>query len=379
MKKITVLGDGQIWDVRGIDPAHPGMIFEDAFCGRVLEEKARLRPGIFGRYIEKGKTGITGMSVTRALLDRRNKKAQEAALTILREVAVSAGKGIAILTAGKGYKPGWTKKESAFWKGLSCVIIGGGVSKGRTGSIIIAGIKDYLAKKELGVITVTKAKFPGKESGFLGAVVHVLEAACRQAKAKGLSRVGVVSIDVGRDKIGAGILVVNPKTCDIIKNKYSPWIYRYSVRTARSSSRIKYFEKHKSLGLQLRASIVSQIANLIIRAKTHAEKSGIAYSSHVGLALPGEASADGYLRGSTDYLPFFTKKDGFHFTAAVEADLEKSGIVGFRLHIVNDGIAAGLANIRFGLGLTHLKDGTYAFLGPGSGLGGCVCRVKEVR
>ncbi len=379
MKKITVLGDGQIWDVRGIDPAHPGIIFEDVFCGRVLEEKARLRPDIFGRYIEKGKTGITGMSVTKALLDRYHKKTREASLVILHEVAANAGKGIAALTAGRGYKPGWTKKESALWKGLSHVIIGGGVSEGKTGSIIIAGIKGHLAERGLGAIAVTKARFPGKESGFLGAVVNILEAVCRQAKARGLSRAGVISIDLGRDKIGVGILIVNPKTCDIIRDKSSPWIYRYSVRTIRSSNRIKRFEKHKSLGLQLRARIVSQIVSLIIRAKTHAEKSGIAYSSHVGLALPGEASADGYLLGSTDYLPFFTKKDGFHFTAAVEEELVKCGCLDFRLHIVNDGIAAGLANVKLGLNLNRLKDGKYAFLGPGSGLGGCLCRVQTQR
>ncbi|HTY45755.1 MAG TPA: hypothetical protein VMD52_07200 [Patescibacteria group bacterium] len=379
MKKITVLGDGQVWDVRGIDPAHPGVIFEDVFCGRVLEEKARLRPGIFGRYIEKGKAGITGMSVTLALLDRRNRKAQEAALAIVQEVAASAGSGIAALAAGRGYKPGWTRQESALWKGLSCVIIGGGVSRGKTGSIVVAGIKDRLAKEGLGNIAVTKARFPGKESGFLGAAVNVLEVACRQTKARGLSRAGVISIDLGRDKTGVGILMVNPRTCGIIKNTSFLWKYRFSVRTVRSNSRIKCFAKQKSLGLQLRARVIHQLAGLIIRAKAHAEKIGIAYSTHVGLALPGEASADGYLLGSTDYLPFFTKKDGFHFTAAVENELARCGFPDFHLHIVNDGIAAGLANIKLGFDLKRLKDGKYAFLGPGSGLGGCLCRVKEVR
>ena len=379
MKKITVLGNGQVWDLRGVDPKRPQAIFEDLFCGRVLEEKAALRRKVFSGYIEKEKTRITGMSVTLALRDKKNRNAREEAARILKEVAHYAGRGILVLTRGQGHKPGWSQKDIALWKNLSGVIIGGGVSRGRTGSLIIAEIKDYLDKEGLGTIEVTRAKFPGKESGFMGAIVNVLDKACREGREKKLAKIGVIGIDLGRDKIGVGILVVNPRTCGIITFKVFPWVYRYSVRTIRSNNRIKQFERQRSLGEELRSGIIAQITRLIIRAMAQAEKAGISCSRHIGLALPGETTPDGYLIGSTDYLPFFTKKDGFHFSKAVEEDLAGSGSSGVRLHIINDGIAAGLANLKIGLGLESLKAGKYAFLGPGSGLGGCLCRVEEVK
>lgn len=379
MKKIVVLGDGQIWDLRGVDPKYPQGIFEELFSGRALEKMANSAPEIFSQYIEGAKTKITGMSVTKALLDKKNKRAKVAALKILEEMAKNAARGIEVLTKAKGCKPGWKRKEINLWKGLSGVVIGGGVSRGKTGTIIIKGIKDYLRQRGLDTVEIFKARFPGKESGFLGSIVNILDFICSEARKRKLSKIAAIGIDLGREKIGVGILLVNLKSHGIINFPKSIWVlYRYSVRTIQSKNRIKNFKQHRKLGEELRSRIISQIARLIICAENYAQKTGIVCSKHIGLASPGETSTDGYLIGSTDYLPLFTKKDGFHFSKAVEENLAGKGFPDFHIRIINDGIAACLANLRLGLDFKYLKNGKYAFLGPGSGLGGCLCRVKEV-
>lgn len=51
----------------------------------------------------------------------------------------------------------------------------------------------------------------------------------------------------------------------------------------------------------------------------------------------------------------------------------KRGLSGYRIHIINDGIAAGIANAYFDF--LKIKYGKFAFFGVGSGLGGCVGKV----
>lgn len=374
MNRIEILGDGQIWDLKGVDPGRPEKIFEDLFCGRVLEEKARQNPRIFSRYIEKGKDRITGMSVTLALGDRKNPASSRAALKILNDMAVDAGRGIEALSRGTGFKSGWSRKDIALWKGISTVVIGGGVSRSGTGRILLKGIKAYLRKSGLPEIEVRQAQFPGKESGFLGAIAHILEPACSRFGDKN-GRWGLIGVDLGRDKIGVGILMVNPKSCAII-GKSRP-VCRFELRTARPRTRIKDFRKNRRKGIEIRNRIVAQIAGLVIKARSVAAKKGIECLPLIGLATPGKVSSDGYIDGGTDYLPFFTRSDGFHLPSAVEKNLQEKGAAGFRVRIINDGIAAGLANLRLGMDFQRLKPGKYAFLGPGSGLGGCLCRIRR--
>jgi hypothetical protein len=374
MRKIFVLGDGQVWNVRGIDPKHPQKIFEDLFSGRAMEEKAKFKKAIFAKYIEKGKAKITGMSVTQALWDKKNKKAQLAAQSILKEMGEMAARGIEVLTKGKGYKPNWSPREINYWKDLKGVIIGGGVSEGKTGTLLIKSIKDYLKKRNVNSIEIFKARFSGKEAGFLGSVANIMDLLCKEAKMRRLSRIAAIGVDIGREKIGAGILMLNPKICSIIKENTSLWVYRYSVMTPQEK-RLKYYLHQKNIGKELRAKILERVNGVIIRAVEQAEKKGLLYSKHIAVALPGQATSDGYLVGSIDYLPLFRKQDGFHFSLALQDNLAKSGYRGFHIHIINDGIAAAMSNLIFGLGLKNLKIGKYAFLGPGSGLGGCVCKI----
>ena len=156
MKKIAILGDGQIWDVSGIDEKNPKIMFEDLFSGRALGESARLFDRLalkkygrtlFAQFKEKGKLEVTGVCVTRALLNKKDKLSREAAETLLKEMAGDAARGIELLATGKARKRGWGPKEYGQWKDLQAVIIGAGVSTGKTGAVIIKAIKDYLRKR----------------------------------------------------------------------------------------------------------------------------------------------------------------------------------------------------------------------------------------
>jgi len=118
------------------------------------------------------------------------------------------------------------------------------------------------------------------------------------------------------------------------------------------------------------------LADLILQAENQAQKLGLACSVNVGVAVPGSIASDGSIINSTDYLPFFRKQDGFNFTTTLKIILAKRLLQDYQIYIINDGIAAGIANAYWGL--PRFEKGKFAFFGVGSGLGGCVgLRKKE--
>lgn len=386
--KLKILGDGQIWDLRGISPEAREKTFEDLFSGRALArmaQKVNQQPptrGSFSPFKEKDK--ITGLSVTKALLSN-NRGAKEAAMVLLEILAKNAAEGIMVLNRGKGFKPYWPPEEKNYWRNLDIVIIGGGVSRGETGKILVSLIKRYLSKKGVPGIRVYQAKFPGKESGCLGAVINILEPICNEAKRKGFKKITVIGLDLGREKIGVGLLLINPDSEKIIlKRKENPWLFRDSVKTpgqqrlkAFLDSRTNYTDQERTRGQNLRKLILKQMVDLIIQAQAKAQEFGLESTRNIGVAVPGCPSSDGSIINSTDYLPFFRKQDGFNFTENLEESLAGRGMRDYQINIINDGIAAGIANIYFDS--SSVKRGKFAFLGVGSGLGGCVGLKSEVK
>ena len=383
-KYLKILGNGQIWDLKGILSTSPQETFEDLFSGRALAQMARQvnqqplkRRGIFSQFKQSGR--ITGLSVTKALLSS-NQQAKDTAITLLERLAKNAAAGIEALTKGKGVKPNWTNQQRSYWRNLDTIIIGGGVSEGATGKVLVRLIKKYLSKSGLLRLKVYQAKFPGKEAGFLGAVINIRDLISQEAKQKGIKRIGAIGLDLGREEIGVGLLVINSKTEKIIsKRKNHPWFFQRSVKTSHPQelkvfldSRRDYTKKEQARGEHIRSLILKQIANLIILAQTETQKLGLESSQNIAVAVPG-CTSSGCVINSTDYLPFLRKKDGFNFTQALEEFLLGRGMRGNCIHIINDGIAAGIANAYFDASL--VKAGKFAFLGVGSGLGGCVGRL----
>jgi pyruvoyl-dependent arginine decarboxylase (PvlArgDC) len=332
---------------------------------------------IFSRFKEKGK--ITGLSVTRALLSN-NPEAKKSAKILLENLAKNAALGIAALTQGKGYKENWSEQQKNYWRNLDFVFIGGGVSEGLTGKILVDSIKKYLPKKSLSDIKVYQAKFPGKEAGFLGAVINIVGAIRQEAKQKGKKVIAAIGLDLGREEIGVGLLAINHKSGKIVRQRKNYWLFRQAVKTPDKSylkvfldSRRGYTRDQKVKGKQIRTEILRKMADLVIQAQNKAQKMGLRCAQNIAVAVPGSASPSGYILNSTDYLPFFKKQDGFNFARSLENSLAEKRLPGYRVHIVNDGIAAGIANAYFEL--SKIKSGKFAFLGAGSGLGGCVGRV----
>lgn len=378
-KYLKVLGNGQVWDVKGISPEHPKSTFEDLFSGRALGRMAQERE-IFRAFKEKGK--VTGFSVTKALLSN-NKEAKNAAKALLQCLAQNGAGGIAALDRGKGLKNSWSSVERSYWKGLDFVIIGGGVSEESTGRILVGLIEKYLSEDGLPDIKVSQAKFPGKEAGFLGAVINIIKETCNEGKARKLKVIHAIGLDLGREEIGVGLLAINPGSGKVLKQKNHYWLFKYAVKTPYRAylkkfmdSRSDYTQNERKLGERIRSAILRQMTGLIVQAQDKTRKAGLACAHNVGVAVPGSTSPDGYITSSTDYLPFFRKQNGFNFTKELDKSLAEDGMKDFHVHIVNDGIAAGIANVYFDL--PKLKRGKFAFLGVGSGLGGCVGVIKTL-
>jgi len=379
--RFKILGNGQIWDVKGILPSAYQKTFEDLFSGRALGQMARefdqslpSNKKVFSNFKEKGK--ITGLSVTKALLSK-DKNASRKALDLLGQLAKNAAKGIEVLTKGKGCKPNWPNKERNYWKNLDVIIIGGGVSENTTGKVLVELIKIYLSSRGLQDIKVYQAKFPGKEAGFLGAVANIRGFICNEAKKKELKKIAAIGIDLGRDDIGVGLMAVNLREENIILRRGTYLgLFQHSVKTPYHfqrkgflDSRKSYSKKEYAMGKDIRSLILEKIADLIVLAQAKATEASLQVSRHIAVSIPG-ATSHGYIVNSTDYLPFFRKKDGFNFSHTLEGLLAGKGMKGCHVHIINDGIAAGIANVYFGP--FKAKGEKFAFFGVGSGLAGCV-------
>ncbi|NQT07379.1 MAG: UTP--glucose-1-phosphate uridylyltransferase, partial [Candidatus Omnitrophica bacterium] len=392
-KRVEVVADVQVWNLEGVvGPevarelySRDSVIFEDIFSGRGLAQIAEVRnKELFMRFMEEGETEITGMAVTRALLSQ-DEEAREAAREILEdEFGLYLGKGIETLLKGTGTKDGWTKEQLIeTWQGTKCFIIGAGVSMGETGEAVIRGAKRYLQSVGLADIELIQAKFPGKEAGFVGTAAHSLPYILEEEPAQ--AELGVIAIDFGRTKTGVGLLKVDPQRGTLLEaSDERIELYSDEIDTPSATDREtfqdpdrEYNEEEQREGLQVREGIVDTIARQIIEGIEKARQEGLDVSKHLGVSSPGEVDDEGYLVGSTDYLPFFQKKDGFCFKKAIEARLEDLGYEGYEVHVVNDGTAAGLGNIRFGLDFAQLPEGKYAYLGPGSGLGSALLRVRD--
>lgn len=382
-KSLKILGNGQIWDVQGISPFAPGNTFEDLFSGRALARMARefeqrypKGKRIFSRFKERGV--ITGLSVTRALLSN-DSQAKKTARIIFEDLAKNGALGIEVLTKGKGCKKNWTGQKKDYWRNLDWVIIGGGVSKGISGKLLVNFIKKHLSKNVSSQTKVYQAKFPGKEAGALGAVINIIKVISEEAMINGQKVMGGIGLDLGREELGMTLLAINAKSERLLKQKKHYWFFKHSVKTPYRrylknflDSRQDYTKDERIMGEHIRSSILKSIVDLIIQAQTQAKKLRLVCSRNIGVAVPGSTSSDGYIINSTDYLPFFKKQDGFNFAKSSENFLAEKNSHDFKVHIINDGIAAGIANVYF----SKAKDGKFAFLGVGSGLGGCVGVVR---
>lgn len=374
-KKVTVLGNGQIWDLKGADLKNPSANFEDVFSGRALGRlAASFDKKLFSRYLEESKKHISGMSVTLAL-NSKNKKAQQAAGAVLKQMAQIGARGIELLTKGQSGKKDWGN--------LKAVIIGGGVSGGKTGKILVEEIKKYLKQKGLN-LKIYQADFPGKEAGFLGAMANVELMTFLEEIGLEYKKVAVIGVDIGREDIGCGIIQLNNFTGEAIKTKGKLVIYQTNKKMPITLKEQKIFQdslrnysaKEMDLGKKLREELLMAAASQIVDAYRWCRSKNKVCSNQIGVAVPGEPDKEGYLVGSTQYLPFLQKKDNFRFKIGLETASVRLGMAGFCIHLVNDGVAALLANLEFGLGLNKLEEGKYGFLGPGSGLGGGLVQIK---
>lgn len=377
MKKIEVLGDGQIWDLCGIDKDNPEKTFEDLFSGRALEgflngiDKNSKR--LFYNYLEGNK--LRGMAVTKALLSKNQLKIKTAKI-ILEKLAKNGAKGIIAFDKGLGFK-NWTKKEREYWTNIDSVIIGGGVSKDYTGKMLIYLIKNELKRNKHRKINIYQARFSGKESGFLGAAVNVLNEAFKNNNC-GIK--AIIGLDFGRDKIGCSFILADSKAKKVLEKNDRLWDDIIIDKTPRAlecklflDSKNNFSKKEIILGKKIRSEILEKIVELIKINIQIINARKIPCCKYIGISMPGQIDKNGDIIGSTDYLPFLCKKDNFHFKKEIEKNLVKCGIKGFKVSVINDGIAAALANIYFD---KRIKNGKVAFLGVGSGLGGFVGRVR---
>lgn len=386
---LKIRGNHEIWDIIGFlpnteeekikeilgFPTGYRIKLEDLVSGQGIARYASVylkeigKEDLFNEFIQNGR--LTGKAVAEAF-NKGNPEQRKVAEEIFYRIGRYLGMGIKALVLNEGEKAEveWSKEDWNYWRKVRQIILGGFIPEaGEEAEVLIKGAKDLLTKEGLGYIEIKRAPFKGKEAGILGTVAYVVsQKGCCFGK-EGEKRIGILAIDFGRTHIATGIVEVNSSSGDLSSSPQSAILYK-------KDSKVKiWIEDPKGGTFKDREVLIDQFVEEIVEAITYAQRYGIPLAKDIGICSPGVVDEDGYFTGGINYLPFGTKGSGFHLPSILEEKLAQKGYLGYKIYLLNDGVAQALGNIRYGLQI-HQKN-MIGYMGLGSGLGGGLIEINN--
>jgi predicted NBD/HSP70 family sugar kinase len=314
---------------------------------------------------------LTGKSVAEAF-NKGDPEQRKVAEEIFYQIGRYLGMGIKALILGEGEKAEveWSKEDWNYWRKVKQIILGGFIPEaGEEAEVLIKGAKDFLREVGLDYIKIERAPLKGKEAGILGTVAYVVSQGKLPLKEEEGTQIGILAVDFGRTHIGTGIVLIDPISGNLIGDLKDAIVYEDDTEVT-----VK-IDIPKGGTIEDRQRLVGQIVDEIIKAINYAEAHDVPIARDIGICSPGLLDKEGYFIGGTDYLPLWDKKSGFHLPSAIETELHLRGYSGYKIHILNDGNAQALGNVRYGLEVPD--EGIIGYIGPGSGLGGGLIEIKN--
>lgn len=303
--KVEILGHSAS-GVRGIDPDNPKLKMGELVSAPALE-----------RYCEREE------AVGYLFNWLRGKREDPEIELALRRMGEILGRVVKKLL-------GWE-----YWRGVERIYIGGGLSEGRSGDILVNKASEFLAERDVGV-NLQKIHYHPAVAGLVG-VTYFLPLEMADLKN--------ITVDLGGGILRTGI-VDPPDEYERPKAIYSRLL------------------RWQDLGME-RETLADLIASEVVGCLKMSEKTETDISEYVGVALPAVLDKNGYVIGKDRNLPGDWTDPEFNLPDIINSKIEEETNFGdFRFVLKNDAVSQGLSEIPFAKYV-----GEWGILTVGTGLG----------
>ncbi len=232
----------------------------------------------------------------------------------------------------------------SYWRNTEKVFIGGGLSEGASGDVLIRQAEKHLSKVLDISVDLRKIHYHPAVAGLVGSTYFLP----REVKGE-----PSLTVDLGGGNLRTGLItsVPGPEQDPVHYSKLLNW---------------------RKLNLD-RKSLVNLIAREILDCLKIGKEIGLKISKFGGLAIPALIDEEGYVIGKDRNLPGDWTSPGFHLPSILEAEIEEKGFESIKFIARNDVVCQGLSEIPF---IEGVKE--WGVLTVGTGLGNARFRNRKL-
>ena len=235
------------------------------------------------------------------------------------------------------------------WKGVSKIVVGGGLSMARVGELAVARANALLLAEEIKIDLKTIRHHPD-EAGLLGCL-HLAPSWIFAGYS------GIIAIDIGGSNIRCGIVRYDAKKDSKLK-----------LATVSPFELWRHADEEK-LG---REEAVDRLVGMIQSLIEKAESEKISIAPFVGLACPGIINPDGSIERGAQNLPGNWEAAKFRLPERLREAIPRIGDHDTMVMMHNDAVIQGLSELPW---MTEIDD--WAVLTVGTGLGNASFRTRS--
>jgi predicted NBD/HSP70 family sugar kinase len=226
------------------------------------------------------------------------------------------------------------------WQDTECIFVGGGMSSRQIGALVI-GRAELLLKTDKIEIPLTPIRHDADDAGLIGAA-HLAPSWVFE----GLD--GILAVDIGGTNIRAGVVKLNARKASDL-SKAAVW------------KRAIWRHTEDKPG---RDEAVDELANMLKRLISAAEKANLKLAPFIGVGCPGKIDSDGSIERGAQNLPGNWESARFNLPQRLMEAIPQIG--GHETHVLmhNDAVVQGLSQVPFATERRH-----WAALTLGTGLG----------
>jgi hypothetical protein len=227
------------------------------------------------------------------------------------------------------------------WQDTERIVVGGGLRDTRIGELATARAGVLLKADDIDVDLMLVRNDPD-EAGLLGAA-HLAPAWLFKGHD------AILAVDIGGTNIRAGIVQLNlRKASDLSKAA----VWKFELWRHADENRLS------------RAAAIDEIARMLRRLITRAEKSKIRLAPFIGIGCPGKIEEDGTIERGAQNLPGDWESESFHLPTKLIEAIPTIGEDQTAVLMHNDAVVQGLSEVPFMQDVTR-----WGVITIGTGLG----------
>lgn len=223
-----------------------------------------------------------------------------------------------------------------YWKRTERIYLGGGVSEGKIGDILLEEAKNFITAETSLSVELRKIHYPPAVAGLIGVTYFIPTKHRRKA---------TITVDLGGGNLRTGLILppTEDENAGVLYSNFLNW---------------------QKLGLS-RDSLADLISSEIIDCLKVSRKTKTKISKYIGVGFPALVDEEGYVVGKDRNLPGNWTDPQFHLPSIINSKIEEeTDFGGFKFMIKNDAVCQGLSEIPFVHGVRE-----WGILTIGTGLG----------